>query len=262
MTKTIQPNVWCAYDNCCYFAPGSTNGKYCVDHKCKRRAENAKKRLTAPLDNPTLLWAIEEDAKVAKAQLSQRKNEWLLDNSRIVFFDIESSNLDANIGMLLCACIKDLNGPIKTFTMSRKAGLLSDRETVVAIRDELENADYITTFYGTGFDIPFLNTRLIVQGERPLDHLRHIDMYYVARFKLKLHSNRLQVVSESLFGNSAKTPVSGPIWTKALMGDKASLEQIIAHCKVDVEELEKVFKTLRGFVNLSKTRQRVFGAGL
>ena len=85
-------------------------------------------------------------------------------------------------------------------------------------------------------------------------------MYYTARFKLKLHSNKLVGVGETLFGKTGKTRVVGPIWTKAMMGDKESLRYIVEHCQADVVELEDVFNELRGFVNLSAVRWRVYGA--
>ena len=42
------PNpVTCAFDACCTFTPpvGVSNAKYCPDHRCKRKAENARKEL-------------------------------------------------------------------------------------------------------------------------------------------------------------------------------------------------------------------------
>lgn len=257
--KHVQPKIWCGYDHCCEFEPASHNARYCSTHKCKRKAENAAKRITAPLTNPEELWAMQEGRKLSVLTTAQKKNQWLLDKSRIGFFDIETSNLDANIGMMLCACVKDYKGGTKTFIMSKDNGLYSDRKFAVAMRDYLEKFDYVVTWYGTKFDVPYLNTRLILHGERPLDIIRHIDLYYTARFKLKLHSNRLAVVSESLFGESDKTRVVGPIWTNALMGDKKALQYIIDHCVIDVDVLEQVFEELHGFVNLSAKRWRKFG---
>lgn len=36
----------CAFDACCSFVPHSYNHFYCQEHHCKRKAENAKKRIT------------------------------------------------------------------------------------------------------------------------------------------------------------------------------------------------------------------------
>jgi uncharacterized protein YprB with RNaseH-like and TPR domain len=161
---------------------------------------------------------------------------------------------------MICACVKDHHGAIRTFIAGQVDGAIDDHQAVVETRDYLESLDYVYTYYGTGFDIPFINTRLIVHNERPIDRLRHIDLYYVARHRLKLHSNRLAVVAETLFGESDKTRVIGPIWTRALAGNKEALTYIVEHCEIDTEVLERVFDRLRGFVNLSAVRWRKFGA--
>ena len=138
-------------------------------------------------------------------------------------------------------------------------GYMDDHATVLLLRDWLESYDYVCTYYGTGFDIPYLNTRLIVHGERPISRLRHVDLYYTAKFQLKLHSNRLDVVAETLFGKSEKTRVLGPVWTRAAQGDPEAMKYIVEHCEIDVEVLERVFHRLRGFINLSEKRIKLFG---
>jgi len=256
----VTPDVFCAYDNCHRFTPGSATGRYCPECKCKRKAENSRKRLNEPLPlDPVELWKLQEHRKIERLDLYQRKNEWLLANSKIGFFDLETSNLDASIGMIICGSIKEYKGKTVTYPMKKVDGLLTDAEAVVKLRDDLEKYDYVCTYYGTRFDIPYINTRLIMHGERPINQLRHIDMYFTARFKLKLHSNRLVVVGETLFGESHKTRVMGPEWTRALMGDANSLRYITEHCEIDVAELEAVFEELRGFVNLGNVRIRRFG---
>ena len=256
----IQPKIWCHHDRCCEFDPGSHNARYCPEHRCKRKAESARTRLVTAEKQDEEVWELQENKKVHRMVSSQQKNEWLLANSDIEFFDIETTNLAASIGMILCACLKKRGGGTETFMAARdEEGLLSDKKLIVELRDAIEKTDYVSTFYGTNFDIPFLNTRLIMEGERPLNKYRHIDLYYVARNKLRLHSNRLQVVAETLFGDSAKTRILGGTWTHAAMGDLKALEYVAEHCVHDVEELEEVFEQLRGFVNLSATRWRRFG---
>lgn len=255
------PLRWCHYDHCHEFDPQSWNAIYCPDCRCKRKAENQRKRLTAPVSGDEELWKLQENRKLGLLEQKQAKNDWLLANSRIGFFDIETSNLDASIGMMLMGCIKERKGGVFTRIVSpNSAGLLDDHEAVVSLRDELESYDYVVTFYGTGFDIPYLNSRLIIHGERPINRLRHVDVYYVARTHLKLHSNRLAVVGETLGLSVEKTRVVGPIWTRALMGDQESMGYIVDHCIIDVKVLEEAFEKLRGFVNFSATRWKKFGS--
>ena len=259
--STIRPQVRCVYDGCCEFDPQSHNHYHCTKHGCKRKAENAKKRLRLPINiNDPETWELQDQRKLAIAERVRAKNEWILQNRSFAFFDIETTNLEASIGMILCACIKALDGYTDTMVSGASdGGYMDDHKIVVQLRDCLECYDYVVTYYGTGFDIPYLNTRLIVHGERPINRLRHVDLYYTAKFQLKLHSNRLDVVAETLFGKSEKTRVLGPVWTRAAQGDPEAMEYIVKHCKIDVEVLERVFHQLRGFINLSEKRIQLFG---
>jgi uncharacterized protein YprB with RNaseH-like and TPR domain len=256
-----RPKIWCLYDRCHEFVPGSHNGKYCKDCKCKRKREASAKRLTAEVPVGEELWKLQENRKIGRFVAAQAKNEWLLENRTFGSFDLETTNLDASIGMILCGCIKNRGSRTLTCVATRdEDGLLNDKQVCINLRDAIEGYDYIYSYYGTKFDLPYLNTRLIIHGERPINQIRHIDLYYVARYKLKLHSNALAVVGETLFGDSGKSRVMGPIWARAAMGSKEDMDYIIEHCEKDVVALEKVFEELRGFVNLSAVRWRRFGA--
>lgn len=258
---STSPEIWCFYDRCCLFQPAQHNHRYCSEHKCKRKAENQKKRLLKEDPIWEQVWALQEKKKVHTKVIAQAKNEWLLRESNIAFFDIETTNLNASIGMILCGCVR-VNGATITYTATAgEDGLLTDKEACINMRDDLEAMSYVCTYYGSRFDLPFINSRLLIHGERPISKIRHIDLYFTARFKLKLHSNRLAVVLETLFGKSGKTQIDFALWNRAHMGDKEALGYVEEHCIADVEELEKVFDKLRGFVNLSGTRWRVYGAG-
>ena len=176
-------------------------------------------------------------------------NKWILDNCNFVFFDIETGNLNAPFSRIIGACVLDRDDRDIDQYLSFK----TDNSLVKKLRNRLEEADYVVTYYGTGFDIPYLNTRLLLAGERPLKAIRHIDLYYTARNSLKLHSNRLATVCDTLFGATKKTQILPAVWEKALRGDKAALKYVIEHCVADVEELERVFDALVGFRALSQT---------
>ena len=121
------PKVWCNYDRCHQFDPQSHNARYCVECKCKRKAENAKKRLTVPVDSDEELWGLQERKKESNYINAQAKNEWLLENSKFGSFDIETTNLDASIGMILCACIKIRGGETTTYVAKPINGMINSR---------------------------------------------------------------------------------------------------------------------------------------
>lgn len=123
-----------------------------------------------------------------------------------------------------------------------------DQTLLLAIEPIFLEADAVVTWYGQRFDEPFLNTRRLFHGLRPLPPVPHIDGWRTAKYKLKLHSNRLVSLQEFLLLDAHKTPISPPQWQAAKGGDLAALTYIIDHCKADVEVLAQTYARLKPFV--------------
>jgi uncharacterized protein YprB with RNaseH-like and TPR domain len=195
--------------------------------------------------------------KEALAKRKDKQNSWLLAHRTFAMFDLEATNLNADIGEILCACIKPLDGGITTI-VSRD----DDKRSSALIRDELKKYDYVVTWYGSRYDMPFLATRLLLNEHSPLGYVRHVDLYYTAKMQFKFHSNRLDAVGEGLFGESKKTRLRGGLWNDARSPNRErrrkAMEYIIDHCQKDVEELESIFKELVPFRQLASTPLRRF----
>jgi uncharacterized protein YprB with RNaseH-like and TPR domain len=179
------------------------------------------------------------------------------DKERIGFLDLECSNLHASFGIILCFSLKT-KGEDKIYRRVVTASDLRtclDEKVVRQCIKNMGNFDRIVTFYGTKFDIPFLRTRAISLGVPFPEYgtMLHKDVYYIARAKLRLHSNRLDSVCNTLFGSTEKTRIEPDKWIKALMGDAKSLVYIQDHCDKDVTELEKVYNALIGYGRLNDT---------
>lgn len=247
--------VTCEYDGCHTFETESHNARYCPECKCKRKLENVKKRtnLRPVAEDHADLWEQQEKKKLAGAQAALEKTQWILRNKTFAMFDIETTDLAANIGEMICACIKPLGKEPIVFLRKRSDKMITDK-----IAKELRKYDYIVTFYGSRFDIPFLVTRLKMHRQEPLGFIRHLDMYYAAKFGLKLYSNRQQVVHEALFGDSDKTRILGPMQLRAIEGNREALKYIVDHCIIDVNELERIFMELAPSRNLSMVPVRRF----
>jgi uncharacterized protein YprB with RNaseH-like and TPR domain len=204
------------------------------------------------------IFEMQENRKEAFVARLEARNEWILNNKRIGSFDIETTDLAANFGTIVCACIKELGGGTATFVTRGD----SDKRTAERIRDELRQYDYITTWYGAKFDMPFLTTRLLINEADPLGALRHLDLYYTARFKLRLHSNRLDCVTEALYGESGKTRLNPEmrLGLRSVSPTKrnAAIEYHVEHCQIDVDELEKLFVKLAPYRDLGATQLRRF----
>jgi uncharacterized protein YprB with RNaseH-like and TPR domain len=169
-----------------------------------------------------------------------------------VCWDIETTHLKADFGYCLCASVKPLGHPPITARIDDSPGYKSepwnDKHVVCKIRDILNNADMLISWNGRRFDWKFLQTRLMMHGETPLQPALHIDVYYQSRYKLLLASNRLDHVDRFLHGDSEKTSLHGQIWQKAACGDRGSLDYVVEHCEKDVGVLERVFYDLKPFI--------------
>jgi uncharacterized protein YprB with RNaseH-like and TPR domain len=167
---------------------------------------------------------------------------------KIGFLDIEASNLNADFGIMLSYCIKELDGEVIGSIIKPKelrTSVLDGRVVENCIKD-MKKFDRIITYYGTGFDLPFIRTRSLLYGwDFPVyKELQHTDVFYWAKSKLCLHRKRLQVVCDFLGIPSKGHPMITNVWTRAMTGDKEALSYIYEHNQEDVVSLEEVYKCL------------------
>jgi uncharacterized protein YprB with RNaseH-like and TPR domain len=179
------------------------------------------------------------------------------EGERIGHLDIEASNLDADYGIMLSYSIKSHKKDKIYKDVITKKDLNNDLDKRIVqncINDMLK-FDRLVTFYGTKFDLPFIRSRALILGiDFPnYQSILHTDMYYYARHKLKLSSNRLENVSRNLVGETNKTRIDSKNWIGALQGNKKCLDYILNHNIKDVIDLEKVYDKL---INYGKLNDR------
>jgi uncharacterized protein YprB with RNaseH-like and TPR domain len=175
---------------------------------------------------------------------------------KIGFLDIETTNLQANFGIILSYCIKIdskdeiLMGVINKKDIEKYPADQTDYRVVVKLIKDLEKFDRIVTHYGRKFDIPFIRTRALMMNIPFLNFgsISNDDTWLMARGKMRLNSNRLETVERALFGNTGKTHIDYKHWIAGARGNKKSLDYILDHNKRDVISLEKVWYELKDFV--------------
>lgn len=180
---------------------------------------------------------------------------------RIVLFDIEATNLDADFGYVLCFGYAALSGQVplqeavhsaKVLTISQFPGrhVTDDSRLMAKAWEIIESADILVTYYGKEFDYRFVNSRMLRAGLKPLPPLgaSHIDLYYTAKRNFKLHSGRMGALAEYFGCPFKKTSVSGPTWVEAMAGDKKAIEYVAKHCLIDVKMLTWLYYKLRPMV--------------
>jgi uncharacterized protein YprB with RNaseH-like and TPR domain len=163
---------------------------------------------------------------------------------RTAIWDIEAGGLDANYDVMLCATIKQLEGPMEVFQIGDKRW--NDKKLLREVSDYLTNFDVLVHHYGDRYDVPFTNTRLLIQGLPLLDLSNTIlvDTWWTARHAYKFNNNRLATLIDALGTPTSKSPLDGPIWIKAKAGGKRALDYIVEHNIRDVEALEEVVKIM------------------
>lgn len=170
---------------------------------------------------------------------------------KVASFDLETTSLKANFGVVLCACIKPFGGAVKTFRgdkySSWKKQRSNDKDLCMAVLDELKDYDIWIAHNGVKFDVPFLTTRLLQHGiVTPKEKI--IDPVKLARRHLRIGYNSLEQLS-SFFQLGSKTGVDGKYWVRAALdGDRESMDYIVEHCIKDVVLLEKLMNKLRPYV--------------
>lgn len=123
-----------------------------------------------------------------------------------------------------------------------------DYEICKAASEILQDADGIVTHYGSKFDLPFLNSRLLYHGLPLVPTLPHIDTCMVARKNLYIHRNRLNTLAKYL-GVEEKLENGGwQLWDDVMHRKKSAQKLMDRYCKQDVVCLSKVFEKLRPFI--------------
>lgn len=173
--------------------------------------------------------------------------------------DIEATNLAADFGRVLCTCIKPLGGKVITLSQTDwpddfKKRPWDDSKLVAKTLDVLKEYDVWVTYYGKGFDIPFLKTRALPIGKRPYLYAFHVDLYFWNKFGLRMSRRSLLRVQEYLNLKAKKTPLTPDLWQQATAGDKSAYAGIKEHCQQDVIVLEEVYNAALPYI---KTLSRI-----
>lgn len=182
-------------------------------------------------------------ARAVKNVVAARKK------AKIVLWDLETTNLKGNYGYILCGATKLVGEKqIKCWSIADSSTFsddpTNDKEICKAILESLEDADMWVAHFGKWFDRPMMNTRLLGHGLPPLPPIPLIDTWKIAKDNLRLNSNRLATIA-AWAGLEEKTPLSGPIWIKAMAGHRPSIKYVIKHCKQDVVVLEQVYEKIK-----------------
>lgn len=173
---------------------------------------------------------------------------------KVCFWDLETTDLSAKWARILTSSIlaENADKPVTFINEALRNGPMrgrsNDLQLLLKTRETLEKFDIVVTYYGgpRRFDLPVLNTRLLIYNKRPLMPMFHLDLYSVVKDKLGLRDGQrsLHSVAE-MFGFPCATNATPDSWLKAaLEGDKKAFDYVVKHNEEDVFATRVVFNKL------------------
>jgi len=167
----------------------------------------------------------------------------------LCFFDIECTGTHGDYNSVLVVSVKPYHKRPVSFVVER-AG--DDRRVVRAARDELSKYLVWVSYFGSGFDVPLLQSRLLRHRANRLEKKHHIDMYYHLNSRV-LTSRRSQAHRlEWLESPQHKMTLSAELWNKVLSNPRA-LRIMLARCESDCRGLEWLYdRTKHLIINVTK----------
>jgi len=128
-----------------------------------------------------------------------------------------------------------------------------DKRLVKELVEHLKNYTTVVGYYSTNFDMPWIRSHAMKYNIPFPEYgtMRHIDLYYVVKYKMKLSRNRLENATKFL-GIKGKSHINPDYWIHAAAGDERSINKILEHNKWDVIILEKLHKRLMPYMSNTK----------
>ena len=171
---------------------------------------------------------------------------------RIGFLDIETTDFKADRGIVICYCLRDLKTrKVYSAKISGKDMLSQnkDKKVLRQFLKDLSGFDRVITFYGKGFDVPFLRTRALIRGlEFPFyGEITHDDIYFIARSKLRLSRNSQENVAKMITGRTEKTHFDFKVWEAARDGKVWAINKVYIHNLKDINDLERIYHKIINF---------------
>jgi uncharacterized protein YprB with RNaseH-like and TPR domain len=179
---------------------------------------------------------------------------------------LETSSLEADKGIILCAVIKSSITGKKTVIRTddtnpqwKKGRRGFDDKTCELIAQELIKHDVLVAHNGNSFDVPYLRTRCLRWDLPTFPAMKIVDPMRIFFNKFRMGRNSLANISDYLGVKEKKTPLDMSIWMDAMQnGTRSSMDLIVKHCVADVDVLEAVLNKVKPFIKLLDDR----GSGL
>lgn len=125
----------------------------------------------------------------------------------------------------------------------------NDKPVLETFLSAVSDADCIVGHNSKGFDLPYVQTRLLKHDLQLMDKdLSHADTKNVSSGRFFFLDNKLQTLGEELFNERKLEHEGWDLWVKTHQGDKTAMNTMEKYCIQDVNLLEKVFRKFRPLI--------------
>jgi hypothetical protein len=168
----------------------------------------------------------------------QKYLRWIEQDHGLYFWDIEASGLNADYAQILVITIKPYGLDPVTFKLAKGH---SDKSMCRRAAEMLSEADAWCTYYGKGYDVKMLNTRLLYWDLPLLVKQPHIDMFYVLKYFMKTGSKSQAHLLNFLELPEEKMTVHPSAWSQLSVNFTENMETLVKRCESDCVGLEALY---------------------
>jgi hypothetical protein len=180
---------------------------------------------------------------------------------KILFFDIEAEDLNADYGIMFNWYAMDEDGnkfedyitldDINKYKSSdRNIEPKEDSRIVKSLIDLMSKYNRVCGHFSCGYDLPFTRSRAVIDKiDFPAyGTIFQSDTWVILKRKFKLSRNSLENGCKKLIGRSRKDRLSLSIKHGCLRGEKWAINLSRKHCENDVLDLVELFKATNRFM--------------
>lgn len=164
---------------------------------------------------------------------------WVEKANTIAFFDIEATGLRGDYNSVLVVSVQPYKGKPISLPITQPG---NDKAVVNQARELLDQFDCWVTYYGKGFDVPMLNTRLLKWGLPPMPKKHHLDLYFALKSHI-LTARKSQGHLCSWLGTpEQKMTVGADEWNNVLTNTEKTMKIMTKRCESDAQGLRDLYE--------------------
>lgn len=163
----------------------------------------------------------------------------------LAFVDIESTGLRGDYNSVLVVSIKPYKSKPYSIHIQQPG---NDQRVVREAKAALEGYDCWVSYYGKGFDLPMLNTRLLKWKSAPIDRRHHIDMYYTLKYNLLTARRSQGHLLSWLDTPEQKMTVGADKWNEIIRDTKTVMPEMIKRCESDAKGLQNLYEQTKHLI--------------